>query len=109
MSAPTSVCEIKDDTFTSYTITPEQFGYERCGKDALKGGTPQENAEITKAILNGADRGPKRQAVCLNAGAALYIAGKAESIEAGVRMAEQQIDSGAAQKVLEAFVQESNA
>jgi anthranilate phosphoribosyltransferase len=109
MSAPTSVCEIKDDTFTSYTITPEQFGYERCGKDALKGGTPQENAEITKAILSGADRGPKRQAVCLNAGAALYIAGKAESIEAGVRMAEKQIDSGAAQKVLEAFVQESNA
>jgi anthranilate phosphoribosyltransferase len=109
MSAPTSVCEIKDDTFTSYTITPEQFGYERCGKDALKGGTPQENAEITKAILSGADRGPKRQAVCLNAGAALYIAGKAESIEAGVRMAEKQIDSGAAQKVLEAFVKESNA
>lgn len=109
MCAPTSVCEIRDGKFTSYEITPEQFGYTRCEKDALKGGTPQENAEITKAILNGADKGPKRQAVCLNAGAALYIAGKAETMEQGVRMAEELIDSGAAQKKLEEFVKESNA
>ena len=88
---------------------PEQFGYTRCKKDALKGGTPQENAEITRNILNGADKGPKRQAVCLNAGAALYIAGKAETMEQGVRMAEELIDSGAAQKKLEEFVKESNA
>lgn len=108
MSAPTSVCEIRDGKLTSYTITPEQFGYERCGKEDLMGGSPQENAEITKAILNGTDRGPKRLAVCMNAGAALYIAGKADSIEAGVRLAEQQIDSGAALGVLEAFVRESN-
>lgn len=109
MCAPTSVCEIRDGKFTSYEIMPEQFGYTRCEKDALKGGTPQENAEITKAILNGADKGPKRQAVCLNAGAALYIAGKAETMEQGVRMAEELIDSGAAQKKLEEFVKESNA
>ena len=109
MCAPTSVCEIRDGKFTSYEITPEQFGYTRCEKDALKGGTPQENAEITKAILNGTDKGPKRQAVCLNAGAALYIAGKAETMEQGVRMAEELIDSGAAQKKLEEFVKESNA
>lgn len=108
MSAPTTVCEIRDGQFRSYTLTPEQFGYERCGKDELKGGTPQENAEITKAILDGTDKGPKRQAVCLNAGAALYIAGKAATIEEGVRMAERQIDSGAAMEVLEAFVRESN-
>ncbi len=109
MCAPTSVCEIRDGRFTSYEITPEQFGYTRCEKDALKGGTPAENAEITKAILNGTDQGAKRQAVCLNAGAALYIAGKAETMEAGVRMAEELIDSGAAKKKLEEFVKESNA
>ena len=108
MSAPTSVCEIKDGTFKSYTITPEQFGYTRCAKEELKGGTPEENAEITRAIINGADKGPKRQAVCMNAGAALYIAGKAETLDEGVRLAEKQIDSGAAQRVLEVFVRESN-
>ena len=108
MCAPTSVCEIRDGKFTSYEITPEQFGYERCEKGALTGGTPAENAEITKAILKGEEKGPKRQAVCLNAGAALYIAGKAASIEEGVKLAESLIDSGAALKKLEGFVEETN-
>lgn len=108
MCAPTSVCEIRDGKFTSYEITPEQFGYERCEKGALTGGTPAENAEITKAILRGEEKGPKRQAVCLNAGAALYIAGKAASIEEGVKLAESLIDSGAALKKLEEFVEETN-
>ena len=108
MCAPTSVCEIRDGKFTFYEITPEQFGYERCEKGALTGGTPAENAEITKAILKGEEKGPKRQAVCLNAGAALYIAGKAASIEEGVKLAESLIDSGAALKKLEEFVEETN-
>ena len=108
MSAPTSVCEIKDGWFQSYEITPEQFGYERCSKDDLAGGTPAENAEITKAILRGEEKGPKRQAVCLNAGAALYIAGKAETMEVGVRMAEELIDNGAALKKLDEFIACSN-
>lgn len=108
MCAPTSVCEIRDGKFTSYEITPEQFGYERCEKGALTGGTPAENAEITKAILKGEEKVPKRQAVCLNAGAALYIAGKAASIEEGVKLAESLIDSGAALKKLEEFVEETN-
>lgn len=108
MCAPTSVCEIRDGKFTSYEITPEQFGYERCEKGALTGGTPAENAEITKAILKGEEKGPKRQAVCLNAGAALYISGKATSIEEGVKLAESLIDSGAALKKLEEFVEETN-
>ena len=108
MCAPTAVCEIRDGKFTSYEITPEQFGYERCEKGALTGGTPAENAEITKAILKGEEKGPKRQAVCLNAGAALYIAGKATSIEEGVKLAESLIDSGAALKKLEEFVEETN-
>ena len=108
MCAPTSVCEIRDGKFTSYEITPEQFGYESCEKGALTGGTPAENAEITKAILKGEEKGPKRQAVCLNAGAALYIAGKAASIEEGVKLAESLIDSGAALKKLGEFVEETN-
>ena len=108
MSAPTSVCEIKDGWFQSYELTPEQFGYTRCAKEELQGGTPEENAVITKAILTGEEKGAKRQAVCLNAGAALYITGKAETIEKGVRMAEELIDSGAALKKLEEFIQETN-
>lgn len=108
MSAPTSVCEIRDGWFQSYEITPEQFGYTRCSKDDLVGGTPEENAAITKAILSGEEKGPKRQAVCLNAGASLYITGKAATIEEGVRLAENLIDSGAALKKLEEFIEETN-
>ena len=108
MCAPTTVCEIKDGTFTSYEITPEQFGYERCEKGALTGGTPQENAQITLDIISGKELGAKRNAVCLNAGAAIYLAGKADSIEAGVRKAEQIIDEGLALKKLEQFKEESN-
>ena len=108
MSAPTSVCEIKNGTFTSYVLTPEQFGYERCTKEELQGGTPQENAKITRDILEGKEKGAKRHAVCLNAGAALYIAGKADTIEAGVKLAEQLVDSGAAKNKLEEFIAKSN-
>ena len=107
MSAPTSVCEIRDGWFQSYEIAPEQFGYTRCSKEELTGGTPEENAEITRAILRGEERGAKRCAVCLNAGAAIYIAGKAQSMEEGVRMAEKIIDDGNAMKKLEQFIEES--
>lgn len=106
--APTSVCEIKDGWFQSYEITPEQFGYERCDKSQLTGGTPQENARITMDILDGKETGAKRQAVCLNAGAALYITGKADTIENGVRLAERLIDDGSARNKLREFVEESN-
>ena len=108
MSASTTVCEIKDGTFTSYELTPEQFGYARCQKEELVGGTPAENSEITRKILSGEEKGAKRKAVCLNAGAALYIAGKAESMKAGVKMAEELIDSGAALTKLNQFIEESN-
>ena len=107
MSAPTSVCEIRDGWFQSYEIMPEQFGYTRCTKEELTGGTPEENAEITRKILSGEDRGAKRCAVCLNAGAAIYIAGKAATMEEGVRMAERLIDEGAAAGKLKQFIEES--
>ena len=109
MSSPTLVCEIDGDDYTTYTITPEQFGYKTCGKEELRGGTPEENAAITRAILDGTDRGPKRQAVCLNAGAGLYITKKAGSFEEGVRMAEKLIDEGTAKKKLEEFIAATNA
>ena len=107
MSAPTTVCEVKDGEYRSYVIEPEQFGYAKCGKEELAGGTPQENAAITKAILAG-EAGPKRNAVALNAGAGLYVAGKAASLEEGVRMAEKLIDTGAAKARLDEFIKMSN-
>lgn len=106
-SAETSLCEVKDGTFKSYTISPEQFGLTRCKKEELTGGTPDENAAITKAVLAGG-QGARRTAVVLNAGAGLYVAGKADSIEAGVCLAEELIDSGKAEKKLEEFVKYSN-
>ena len=108
MSAPTTVCEIRDGWFQSYQIRPEQFGYNSCAKEELAGGTPEENAQITRDILEGREKGSKRQAVFLNAGASLYITGKAKTIEEGVRMAESRIDSGAAVNKLEEFIYETN-
>ena len=108
MCESTAVCEIKDGWFQSYELTPEQFGYERCDKSELTGGTPEENAEITRAILEGREKGAKRQAVCINAGAALYITGRTETIEEGVRLAEKLIDEGAALRKLDEFIVESN-
>lgn len=108
LSAPTTVCEIKDGYYRTMVITPEDFGLTRCEKSALVGGTPDENAAITRAVLSG-EPGPRRSTVMLNAGAALYIAGKADSIADGVRLAAQLIDSGAALKTLEALRKASNA
>lgn len=107
LSAPTTVCEFKDGWFKTYTVTPEQFGFERCEKKDLEGGSPEENADITRAVLNG-EKGHKRNAVLLNAGASLYIAGKAETFKDGVRLAAEIIDSGKALKTLEKFIEVSN-
>ena len=106
LSAPTSVCEIKDGTFEEYVITPEEFGMTRCTKEELVGGTPQENAEITKEILAG-KKGPARDAVVLNAAAALHVA-KEIPMQDAVKLAEELIDSGKAQKKLEEFVSLTN-
>ena len=107
MSAPTKICEIKDGWFKSFVIKPEDFGFERCTKDELKGGTPEENAKITRAILGG-EKGPKRNAVLLNAGASLYIGGKADSFKDGVKLAAEIIDSGKVLETLEKFIEVSN-
>ncbi|MBR4695420.1 MAG: anthranilate phosphoribosyltransferase, partial [Selenomonadaceae bacterium] len=107
LSSPTTVCEIRDGWFKSYVIAPEDFGMERCQKDDLKGGTPQENAAITRAILQG-EQGHKRNATLLNAGASLYIAGKAGSMKDGIALAAELIDSGKAAETLEKFIEVSN-
>ena len=108
LGAPTSVCEIKDGWIKNYTIKPEDFGMERCRREDLRGGTPQENARITLSLLDG-ERGAKRNAVLLNAGAALYIGGKAESMKEGIALAGELIDSGKARKTLDDVVRISNA
>lgn len=108
LGAPTSVCEIKDGWIKNYTIKPEGFGMERCRREDLRGGTPQENARITLSLLDG-ERGAKRNAVLLNAGAALYIGGKAESMKEGIALAGELIDSGKARKTLDDVVRISNA
>ena len=107
LSAPTKVCEIKDGWFKSFTITPEEFGFERCSKDDLKGGTPAENAQLTRVILDGV-KGHKRNAVLMNAGEALYIGGKAESFKDGIELAKELIDSGKAKATLEKMIEVSN-
>ncbi|MGN0293855.1 MAG: bifunctional anthranilate synthase component II/anthranilate phosphoribosyltransferase [Lachnospiraceae bacterium] len=107
VSAPTTVCEIRDGEFRSYVITPEQFGLKRYTKDELEGGSPEENAQITRAILNG-ETGAKRDAVLMNSGAALYVAGAVSTMEEGIRLAAEMIDSGKAKEKLNAFVRESN-
>lgn len=108
LSAPTTVCEFRDGWFRSSVITPEQFGMARCAKEDLRGGTPAENAAITRDILSGV-KGAKRDAVVQNAAMGLVVGGKAEDVPQGVRLARELIDSGAAMAKLEQFIRESNA
>lgn len=107
-SAPTSVCEIRDGFYRTSVIKPEDFGLARGTKDEIVGGTPQENAQITREILSGKQQGTKRNIVLMNAGAALYIAGKADSMADGIALAADLIDSGKAEKKLEEVIKVSN-
>lgn len=106
-SAPTKICEFDGDTFKTYVIEPEQFGLQRGAKSDIVGGTPAENAAITRSVLSG-EKGTRRTAVVLNAGAGLYVAGKAPTFEGGVRLAEELIDSGKAIQTLDAFIAQSH-
>lgn len=108
LSAPTTVCEIRNGEFKTYVIEPEQFGFHKCDKKDLEGGNPEENAAITKAILSG-EKGAKRDAVVLNAAACIYIAKKADTMQEAVKVAEEMIDSGKAMEVLNQFVELTNA
>lgn len=108
LSAPTIICEYRDGWLKNYEITPEQFGFERCTKDDLLGGTPAENATITRGILSGEIHGHKRNTVLLNAGASIYIGGKAPTFADGIKLAGELIDSGKALETLEKIIAVSN-
>ena len=108
LSAPTTVCEINDGWVKNFVIKPEDFGFARCTRDDLRGGDPSDNAAITRSILRG-EHGHKRNAVLMNAGAALYVGGKAENFSAGVKLAAQLIDSGKALQTLDRFVEASQS
>lgn len=107
MSAPTSVCEVRDGTFSSYILKPEQFGLQRCRKEALAGGEPGENAAIARAILSG-EKGARRDAVLLNSAAALHIARADLSMADALALAADTVDSGRAMQQLERFIELSN-
>ncbi|WP_295919758.1 anthranilate phosphoribosyltransferase [Anaerovibrio lipolyticus] len=107
-SAPTTVCELKDGYYRTTQICPEDFGLVRGTKDELVGGTAEENAEITKGVLSGKIQGTKRNAVLMNAGLALYVAQKAPTMQAGIELAAEMIDSGKAYKTMEAYIRQSN-
>ena len=107
-SAPTTVCELREGFYRTSVIKPEDFGLTRGRKEDIIGGNPKENARITREVLSGKERGTKRTIVLINAGAALYLAGKADSIASGVKLAADQIDSGKALETLENVIRESN-
>ena len=107
LSAPTKVCEFRGNNFKTYEITPEQYGFKRCAKEDLVGGTPEDNAKIALDILND-QPGPKLDAVLLNAGAAIYIASDNITMEDAIAKARVLIESGAAKKQLETFIEKTN-
>ena len=107
-SAPTTICELRDGYYRTSVIQPEDFGIKRCNKADVTGGTPEENAQVTRDILAGTERGPKRDIVVLNAGGALFAAGAAATIADGVQLARETIDSGKALATLEAYIEASN-
>lgn len=107
LSAPTSVCEYRNGEFKSYVITPEEFGFQRCTKDELVGGTPEENAQITRDILDG-KQDPKTDVVLLNAGAAIYLAKDGITLAQAIEEAREVISSGRAKAQLEKFIALTN-
>ena len=109
ISAPTTVCEFKGDMYKNYEIRPEDFGFMTADKSELVGGTPAENAAITLAILNGEEKGAKLNAVLMNAGAAIYLGGKADTLADGVKLAQKLVESGVALKKLNEFIEASNS
>ncbi len=101
LAARTRVSELRDGTISEYVLSPEDFGIERAAGAELEGGGPEENAEIIRSIFRGELNGPKRNAAVLNAGAALYVGKAASSINDGVSLAGEIIDSGRAAAKLE--------
>src|SRR3954447_9517777 len=100
VAGETTLLEVTADGVTHHTVSPERVGLEPAGDDHVRGGTPEENAAITRAVFEG-EAGPRRTLVVLNAGAALFVADRVSGFPEGVRLAEETIDSGAARDTLE--------
>lgn len=105
----TRINELNHGVITSYEIAPEDFGFKRCKLSDIATGTPEANAVMIRDVFSGKDKGPRRQAVILNAAGALMIGDKAASFKEGIRVAEEIIDSGAAQDKLNQFIEASHA
>ncbi|MDF9409719.1 anthranilate phosphoribosyltransferase [Pelotomaculum isophthalicicum JI] len=108
LTGETHVCEIRHGELTSYDITPEQYGFSRCKLQDLAGGTPEDNARITRDILTGKEKGAKRDVVVLNATMALYLGIDNCTVVDCVRMAQELIDSGKAAAKLDEFCKLTN-
>ena len=104
VTGPTHCCEIRDGKLVLFDITPEQFGLKRSTLQDLIGGSPEENAQITKDILSGKEKGAKREIVILNAGVGIYLGREDISMEEAVKQAAELIDSGKAYEKMQAFI-----
>jgi anthranilate phosphoribosyltransferase len=104
ISAPTRVVELRDGKVETYTVTPEDLGVERAPIDAIAFGAPEENARVTRGVLSGAETGPALALTLVNAGAAIYAAGAADTLQEGVAAAGKVVESGAANDLMERFV-----
>lgn len=109
LSAPTTCVEVNNGEFKKYEITPEQFGFTRCSRNDLAGGDGAENARITESILKGECTDAKADAVIFNAGAGIYLMNGAASIEEGIKIARETINSGKAYETLQNFVKLTNS
>lgn len=108
LCGPTRVAELRDGQVSNYTLLPEELGLKRCRLEDLHGGSPEECAAVLKGVLRG-EKGPRRDMVILNGGAALYVSGAVDSVAQGIRLAGESVDSGKAQEKLDLLIQMTNA
>jgi anthranilate phosphoribosyltransferase len=108
LCGPTKVAELRDGKVTEYILEPEQMGFSRCRLEELHGGNAEESAVIVKSVLQG-DQGSPRNVVLLNSGAALYVSGSAATLQDGIRLGAESIDSGRARQKLDQLVEMTNA
>jgi len=108
LCGPTKVAELRGGQVREYMVEPEQFGLKRCRMEELHGGNAEQSAAIVRGVLRG-DKGPARDVVLLNSGAALYVSGSAATIRDGMGLAAESIDSGKASEKLARLVEMTNA
>jgi anthranilate phosphoribosyltransferase len=108
LTGNTTVCEVDGETIKKYEISPEEYGLNVCSVEGLKGGAAKDNAEIILKIFKGEEKGPKRDIILLNSGAALYIGNKVKDLKEGIEVADEIISSGKALNKLNELIEFSN-